>query len=72
MGKKAPKKMVIHTIIKKVKNSENTDDQCHLNSKKRSGLRLSSPPLRVECKLSIETLATAHGTSVLPSKAFTP
>jgi hypothetical protein len=61
--------MIIHTIIKKVKNSENTDDQCHLNSKKRSGLRLSSPPVRVERQLSIETLAM--GRPVLPSMAFT-
>jgi hypothetical protein len=43
-GDKAHKKMAIYAVIKKVKNSENIKDQHHLNGKKWSIPRLSSPP----------------------------
>jgi hypothetical protein len=47
---KVLKKTAIYAILKKVKNGENTDDQSHLDGKKWSGPRLSSPlpppPLR--------------------------
>jgi hypothetical protein len=49
-GEKTLKKMAIFSIIKKVKNRENTDDQHHLNSRKLSkpwlSLPLSMLPLR--------------------------
>jgi hypothetical protein len=42
---KALKKPAIYNIITKAKNCQNTEDQCKLDGKKRSGPRLSSPLL---------------------------
>jgi hypothetical protein len=67
-GEKALKKTAIYAIIKKVKNGETTDDQRHLNGKKTvwTPALIASVAAAIEDdrRLSIEALATAHGTSV--------
>ncbi len=67
-GEKALKKTAIYAIIKKVKNRETTDDQRHLNGKKtvQTPALIASVAAVIEedRQLSIEALATAHGTSI--------
>jgi hypothetical protein len=67
-GGKAPKKMTIYTIIKKVKNGETTDDQHHLNGKKTPGppalIASEAAAIEEDHRLSIEALATVHETLV--------
>jgi hypothetical protein len=67
-GDKTLQKMVIYTIIKKVKAGENTSDQRHLNGKKtiRNAALITSVASTIEQdrRLSMKSFAVAYGVGV--------
>jgi histone-lysine N-methyltransferase SETMAR len=67
-GDKALKKTAIYAILKKVKAGENTDDQRHLNPKKRSRtpyiIAAVAASIEQDRRQSVKSLAAAHGVSV--------
>jgi hypothetical protein len=65
-GYKTLQKMVIYAIIKKVKTSENTSDQRHLNGKKtvRNAALITSIAVEQDRRLSVKSFAVAHRVGV--------